>query len=254
MQKYHLSAAGAPAPCKATISCPLSDDEGNPAPHGDFNNPKEAQAWAEKEFEIKYGALGAGVKPAVLSPREIRTQIATAEKSKSVWRGGDTALAAERTRANREEQDAKIVALQSMLPEGEPASQLELRRKVLFGEGGEATAVDMREFLDSYHGGYISDQEFKQRHEIHARLASAHGFTVGKAENNGRSKVTDLGHGWVMKENDPSRSWGGQLQIRDAEGKEIVRREATSKYATSDEALRLVGEHLRKNPEDTSKS
>lgn len=52
MARYHVTAKGDPAICKAQAgNCPLREDDGSTAPHGDFDSPGEAYAFAEKVQE-----------------------------------------------------------------------------------------------------------------------------------------------------------------------------------------------------------
>lgn len=53
MTKYHISGDGKPNPCKAKKACPLGDD----TPHGEFDSPEAAVAWAGKVLESQYGGV-----------------------------------------------------------------------------------------------------------------------------------------------------------------------------------------------------
>lgn len=52
MPRYHVTAKGEPAVCKAKAgNCPLKEDDGSQTPHGEFDSSREASAFAEKVQE-----------------------------------------------------------------------------------------------------------------------------------------------------------------------------------------------------------
>jgi hypothetical protein len=52
MPRYHVTAKGDPAICRAqTGNCPLREEDGSASPHGEFDSAREASAFAEKVQE-----------------------------------------------------------------------------------------------------------------------------------------------------------------------------------------------------------
>ena len=63
MARFHVSEDGQPRPCTAEKgACPLTEADGSKTPHGDFANAREAQAFAEKVNEKRYGGSFAAPK------------------------------------------------------------------------------------------------------------------------------------------------------------------------------------------------
>lgn len=59
MPRYHVTAKGEPAICKAKVGgCPLKEEDGSQTPHGDFDSSREASAFAEKVQEVRATADG----------------------------------------------------------------------------------------------------------------------------------------------------------------------------------------------------
>lgn len=58
MTRYHMSKDGVSRECEADVGgCPIKDENGDTAPHGDFTSKEEADAWAEKNLQDNYGLI-----------------------------------------------------------------------------------------------------------------------------------------------------------------------------------------------------
>lgn len=62
MPRYHVTAKGDPAICRAQAgNCPLREEDGSASPHGEFDSTREASAFAEKVQENRAEVDGLGV-------------------------------------------------------------------------------------------------------------------------------------------------------------------------------------------------
>jgi len=174
------------------------------------------------------------------SPTEIRRQIAEAVKSKNTWQGGDSEVAAARTKANAAAQDVLIEELTKQLPAGEPKTLAELKSKVAADKAPSEESI--REVIDFLNSGYHSDADYKLLKQLQGKLAEARGFDPQKSEDKGAGRrVTDLGNGWVLTEDDPQGTWGGYRSFRDPERTGSFDQSGTTEYLDRDQMLQAIG-------------